>query len=90
MTWASTLRDPCLFCGEIGHKHKETCELYHCVDIERCKIQHSLFLRSCGGGYPFKYECQLCSMPPIVSDVMIKQDLHPLCAGGVHYLGRPL
>src|SRR5208282_611315 len=62
---------------------------YCSVDPERCQLQHSLFLRSVDpkkekGKY--KYECQLCNLPPIYADEEIKQETHPLCAQGNHHL----
>jgi hypothetical protein len=82
-----TLREPCEVCGNTWHNHLRTCQHYHSCDLERCDIQHSLFLRSSDPKRElrYEYECNLCTLPPIFFAVEIKYIPHPLCETGVHF-----
>ena len=85
MSWTHEI---CLFCHvkspSFSPKHKTTCFFYRSIEPERCAVQHDLFLRGCGGGEPYEYECNFCNMPPVFCDSEIKWPNHPFCRDGRH------
>src|ERR1035437_2470392 len=83
----------CLFCGlaspDFFKKHKTKCFYYNSIEPERCAIQHDWFLRSCGGGDPYKYECNFCNRAPILCDSELEFPPHAFCKEGKHrFSGR--
>ena len=90
--WIATLRVVCANCGNDWHKHPMHCPNYHALAPERCAVQHEYFLRgsqTIEGQRIHKYECSLCSIPPLFSSVDLDQPAHPFCAEGRHFLYAP-
>jgi hypothetical protein len=80
---------PCEHCGLTWLKHPLACPNYRAIDKERCMVQHSMFLRSCGGGQPYVYECNMCSLPPIEFAEEQSFPMHPWCVFGHHVWETP-